>query len=115
MFTVAGINVLRFFMSPAGKLMLVIAAFLAWGQYQRVDATVDCRNAQELILKKQAEQQQQEAARILQEARERADDTEKENERLRQVANEIREKLSSDRDDRCDIPDDVRQRLLEIK
>lgn len=105
---------LSFFMGPAGRIVLVVLAFLAWTAYQRMDATRNCKEEQARVQLEEANRKLVEAQRIAEEARARADRTDAELEQMGAERDAILSELES-RGDVCVVPDDIRQRLRAIR
>lgn len=108
----AGVKVAQFLFSPAGRVVLIALSFLAWGAYQRHDATKDCQ--EEELRRQLAESQRQLviAQQIATEARRRADQRELEVEELRDLANEITEDVEGSG---CSIDDATVEQLRRIR
>lgn len=106
---------LRFVGSPAGRLLMIGLAFLAWGTYQRIDATRDCKEAQLQEELKEAQRQNAIAARIAAEARARADQAEAQVAKLREIADAIEKDIMDDPDRGCVIGPADLERLRSIK
>lgn len=104
-------GLLSFLGSPAGRLLLIALAFFAWGAYQRVDATADCKEDQVRQQLAEAQRQNAIAARIAAEARQRADAAEAEITRLERIADEI----ANDTDASCPISPADLERLQRIR
>lgn len=103
-----------FFSGPAGKLLLLVLAFLAWGTYQRVDATSDCEEAELRRELQEAQRQAQIAEEIAEEARIRADQAEADTQKLKELADEVSSQIDTEGRG-CAIDPDTRERLLEIR
>lgn len=104
--------------SPMGRAVVVLLAFLAWTGYQRHDAAQDAREAvrAEIEAATAAEHQRQlEAAqRVAEAARERATESEDRADAMEAERDAIIAELAGRETGDCDIPDDVRERLLRI-
>lgn len=112
---VAASVALKFATSPAGRLVLIALAFLAWGTYQRIDATSDCKDAQLQEELEEAQRQNAIAARIAAEARARADLAEAETAKLKEIADAIEKDIMDDPDRGCVIGPADLERLRSIK
>lgn len=106
--------VLSLLSRPVGRYILLGMVFVAWGAYQRVDATEDCKERE---LRAQLEEQNRQlvaARKIAEQARLRAESSRREMAELRGIADglvrEIEEKGSG-----CFIDDNTREWLLKIK
>lgn len=111
---VAARAALSFIGSPAGRLLLIGLAFLAWGAYQRGDATADCKEAQlreELL---ESQRQLSIAQQIASDARERADTVEANITVLKGLADELTQEIEGTGRG-CIVDADTRERLLRIK
>jgi type II secretory pathway component PulM len=109
-------SVIWFFLrSPVGRALGVVLALCAWTTYQRIDAAADakasCQQDHFEALVAEKERQLAVVQEIAQDARERADRAESEMLELREAADAITSELGGS----CDIPDDIRQRLRDIK
>ncbi len=102
-----------FLISPTGRILLLVLAFGAWTWWNRYDAAYEAR--QEVWAEVQAEydRQREEAARLAEEARQRATEADAELARLREMRDALVESLGPDAT--CDIPADVRDRLRDIQ
>lgn len=111
---VAARAAISFIASPAGRLMLIVLAFLAWGAYQRIDATADCEEAQ--LREELAESQRQLsiARQIATEARSRADEAEEDIAELKGLADALISEIQGSGGG-CAIDSDTRDRLLRIR
>ena len=105
---------LSFFMGPAGRIVLVVLAFLAWTAYQRMDATRNCKDEQARVQLEEANRKLIEAQRIAEAARARADRSDAEIEEMGAERDAILSELET-RGDVCVIPDDIRQRLRALR
>lgn len=106
-------SMLGFFSGPAGRVALIGLAFLAWGAYQRIDATSDCKEDElrrDLI---EAQRQLEIAQGISENARSRADEAERKLETLEGLADEIRTDIESSGAG-CVIDDATAERLRRI-
>lgn len=104
----------QFLFTPAGKIVLVVLAFLAWTAYQRMDATRNCKDEQARVQLEEANRKLVEAQRIAEAARARADRTDEELEQMGAERDAILSELET-RGDVCVIPDDIRQRLRALR
>lgn len=107
---VAAKALLSFVGSPAGQILLAVLAFLAWGGYQRIDATADCREDQLQAELEEAQRQNVIAAEEAAEARVRADQAQTELRRLKEIADEI----ANSPDNSCAISPADAERLRRI-
>lgn len=98
--------------SPAGRVTVVLVALGAWTWWNRVDAAHDAREEVRAEVRAEYERQVGEAVQLASEARIRASETDAKIERLQEMKDDILENIGPDA---CDIPDDVRERLLEIQ
>lgn len=108
-------TLIRFFMGPAGRVVLLALAFLGWTMYQRVDATRDCEAAElreELI---ESQRQLEIAKGIAQDARERADLRENEMAETERLYDELIQDIKDRPGTACGIDPATRERLLRIK
>lgn len=104
-----------FLTSPAGKVMLVVLAFVAWTVYQRLDATAAC-NAEHIAAdQREAIRQTELAQNIARAATQRADEAEAESARMEIENDQLKALIESGEIASCDIPDDARERLLRIR
>lgn len=101
--------------NPMGQALGVLLALTIWTVYQRQDAASDaeslCQQEQFEAQVAEKERQLAVAEEIAQDARRRADSAEAEMLTLREAANEVLEESGPS----CDIPDDLRQRLRDIR
>lgn len=105
---------ISFAFSPAGRIILIGLAFVAWTAYQRHDATADCEAEQlreELV---EAQRQLGVSRQIAANARTRADTAEAELQTATEAQNELVKELETT-GDACPIPDSIRKRLLDIR
>lgn len=111
-----GSNILRFLTGPAGRIVLLGLAFAGWTIYQRVDATRSCESAQlqeELI---EAQRQLGLAQKIAEDARAKADQTEREMTEIERLNDALQTDLAArPATAACIINDTDRERLLGIK
>lgn len=111
----ADMDALSFLLSPAGRLLILVIAFIGWTGYQRHDAATEARaecNAEFYQAQITEKDRQLKAARAAADAaRERADLTETQLAETKRQADELRKSLS----DVPDIPPDVRERLRNIR
>lgn len=111
---VAARAALSFFGGPAGRLLLIVLAFFAWGSYQRIDATADCEEAELREELKEAQRQAGIAQEIAREARQRADAAEKDMAELKGLADDLTDEINASGGG-CRLDPDIRERLLGIK
>ena len=105
---------ISFAFSPAGRIILIGLAFAAWTAYQRHDATADCEAEQlreELI---EVQRQLEVSREIAANARTRADAAEAELQTATEAQNDLVEELETSGTS-CPIPDNIRERLLDIR
>ena len=111
-------NLLNWLMGPIGKWVLVALLFTGWTVGNRVDAARKARAECQLDqVQAQLEAEKARAAKaekIAEAARLQADKTQIELTELEKVKNDLLEQLDS-QGPACDIPDDLRQRLLGIR
>ena len=103
---------MKWLSSPTGRVVVALVLLGAWTVYQRADAAHDAREAVWAEVEEEYDRQRAEAEKLRQEARERADEVEEELTRLEELQNDF---VNDPANESCDIPDDVRQRLLEIQ
>lgn len=108
-------RVVGFLTSPAGKVMLIVLAFVAWTVYQRVDATATCNAEHVAADQREALRQTELAQNIARAATERADEAEREAALMETENEQLKELIESGEISTCDISDDARERLLRIR
>ncbi len=112
-------GILTFFLGPAGRVILIVLAFVAWTVYQRDQAAdaarEECqaeqlqRTLDEIIRQRDAAQQ------ALAGAERQRQETEREMDTLEEERNAILRELAERGAGVCDIPDDVLERLRNIR
>jgi peptidoglycan hydrolase CwlO-like protein len=110
MFSVA--RVIAFLTGPAGRMLLLVLAFVGWTVYQRHDATMDCEAEQLKQDLLESQRQLEKSNKIAKDARERADQTEVEMAETERLFDELKNEIENRA---CRIDDDLRERLLRIK
>lgn len=106
---------MKFFLGPAGRIVLLAVAFVGWTVYQRADATRDCQDEQLRSALIESQRQLEIANRIAQDARVRADLRESEMAETERLYDELRTDLQNRPETACGIDNDTRERLLRIK
>jgi len=110
-----GVKLLQFFTGPAGRVVLLALAFVGWTLYQRHDATRDCEAAELLDELTESQRQLEIANQIAEDARGRADNTEREMTVLEGLYGELKRDLVTRPGTSCPIDPDTRERLLRIE
>lgn len=108
-----GNRLISWLLGPAGKVILLVLAFVAWTVYQRHDATRDCEDAQLRADLIETQRQLAIAEGIAKKARERADQTQIEIDELEAAYADLEANISPG--DGCSISPELRERLLRIK
>ena len=102
---------------PVGKWVLLALLVSGWTVFNRVDAArkarAECQLEQTEAVLEAERKRADDAEQIAADARERADTTQAELAELETARNELLEELD-DQGPRCDLPDDLRERLLGI-
>lgn len=98
--------------SPLGRIIILVVAFLAWTWWSRYDAAQEARAEVRAEYAAEVARQREQAVQLASEARERADEADAELARLRELRDDLVQSLGPDA---CDIPDDVRERLRDIR
>lgn len=110
---------LTFLVGPVGRWILIVLAFLIWTAYQRDQAADEARNlceAEQLQRTLEEVMRQRDAAqRALEEAEERAEQTQEEMAQLETERDRIIEDLQERGTTACVIPDDILERLRNIR
>lgn len=111
--------VLAFFLGPVGRWVAILAAFLAWTVYQREQAATaareECQAAQLQKTLTEVLRQRDAAQAALEEAARQAAQTAREMSALDEERNAALQQLAERGVDSCDIPDDVLDRLRNIR
>lgn len=106
---------LRFLLTPAGKVFMLVLALSVWTMYQRVDAITGCENSALAEELRETKRQIEIARQIASRATERADLTAAEMVVLEDQNEELKAEINHGEISSCPIPDDVRERLLRIR
>ena len=104
--------------SPSGRAAILFIAFLGWTAYQRADATSDAREALagkvNTATRVEHDRLLAAARKVADDARLRADVSDARATRIKGERDAIVSQINTIEGGDCDIPDDVRQRLLRI-
>ena len=115
MMTLFSGKLIQILFGPAGRIALLALAFVGWTLYQRHDATRDCEAAEMVEELIESQRQLEIANQIAQDARGRADNTEREMSVLEELYGELKRDLTTRPGTSCPIDPDTRERLLRIK
>lgn len=112
-------GILSFFLGPIGRWVLIILAFVAWTAYQRDQAAdaarEECQAEQLQKTLTEVLRQRDAAQAALAEAERQKAETEREMDSLEEERNAILRELADRGVGACDIPDDVLERLRNIR
>ena len=106
-----GASLLAGLTGTGGRVVLILAAISAWTAYHRHDAASRCQEQHYIAKLEERERELAVAERLAADARDRADEAEREMEEVRAQADAI----LSENGAVCVLPDDVADRLRAIR